>query len=280
MATRVIAAAVGLPILLATVLLLPPLATAIVFAAACAVAAYEMLWRTGFLKHRRIVLYTAVMAAAVVLWSWMLACAVITPKFLWLSALLGLFVFFTALFCELLSAHKELKFSSLCIAVFSGIVYPMMIGALVRLRGMDGGQYFILVAFLLSMVADSGAYFVGRAFGRHKLAPIISPKKTVEGVIGGVAANVAMMLLFTLLLSKAFGFAQVHYLYAVVYGVLGAGASTVGDLTLSVAKRQTGIKDYGNLIPGHGGILDRFDSTMLVAPLTEILILLIPFAVK
>lgn len=71
-----------------------------------------------------------------------------------------------------------------------------------------------------------------------------------------------------------------NYFYAAIYGVLGAVASIVGDLTLSVVKRQVGIKDYGNLIPGHGGILDRFDSTMLVAPLTELLILLIPFAVK
>ena len=158
--------------------------------------------------------------------------------------------------------------------------YPFLIGALVRLRGMDGGKFYILVAFLLSMVADSGAYFVGRACGKHKLAPIVSPKKTVEGAVGGVVCNIVFLCLYTLLLNKCFSFTQVNYFYAAIYGVLGAAASIVGDLTLSVVKRQVGIKDYGNLIPGHGGILDRFDSTMLVAPLTELLILLIPFAVK
>ena len=145
---------------------------------------------------------------------------------------------------------------------------------------MENGKYYILVAFIISMVADSGAYFAGRAFGKHKLAPVVSPKKTVEGAIGGVIANMAGMALYTFLLSRFFGFTQVNYLYAVIYGFVGAFGSMLGDLTLSVVKRQVGIKDYGNLIPGHGGILDRFDSTMICAPIAEILILLIPFAVK
>ena len=278
MLTRILAACVGLPLLLAVVLFLPPVATAILFALACGVAAYEMLWRTGILKHRRILVYTIVAAMANVMWSWLRACSIVSEQTLWLCALLGLFVYFCALFCELLAAHTELRFTAVCVALFSGFVYPFLIGALVRLRGMDGGKFYILVAFLLSMVADSGAYFVGRACGKHKLAPIVSPKKTVEGAVGGVVCNI--VCLYTLLLNKCFGFTQVNYFYAAIYGVLGAAASIVGDLTLSVVKRQVGIKDYGNLIPGHGGILDRFDSTMLVAPLTELLILLIPFAVK
>lgn len=269
MLTRILAACVGLPLLLAVVLFLPPVATAILFALACGVAAYEMLWRTGILKHRRILVYTVVAAMANVMWSWLRACSIVSEQTLWLCALLGLFVYFCALFCELLAAHTELRFAAVCVALFSGFVYPFLIGALVRLRGMDGGKFYILVAFLLSMVADSGAYFVGRACGKHKLAPIVSPKKTVEGAVGGVVCNIVFLCLYTLLLNKCFGFTQVNYFYAAIYGVLGAVASIVGDLTLSVVKRQVGIKDYGNLIPGHGGILDRFDSTMLVAPLTS-----------
>lgn len=280
MGTRILVACIGLPLLLAVVLFLPPLATAILFAAACVIAAYEMLWRTGILKHKRILCYTALMAAATVMWSWLRACAVVSEHALWVSMLIGLFVYFTALFCELLAAHTKLQFTALCVAVFSGFIYPFLLGALVRLRGLEDGKFFILVAFLLSMVADSGAYFVGRACGKHKLAPVISPKKTVEGAIGGVVTNVAVMLLYAFLLKKCFNFTEVNYLFAAIYGVLGAIASIIGDLTLSVVKRQVGIKDYGNLIPGHGGILDRFDSTMAVAPLTEILLLLIPFAVK
>ena len=169
MLVRILAAAVGLPLLLAIVLLLPPIGTAILFALACMIGAYEMLWRTGICKHKRIVAETALMAAAVVMWSWLLACQVVSTRTLWLSALIGLFVYSSVLFCELLAGHTELKFTSVCAALFSGIVYPFLIGALVRLRGMDGGKFYILVAFLISMVADSGAYFVGRACGKHKL---------------------------------------------------------------------------------------------------------------
>ena len=280
MLVRILAAAVGLPLLLAIVLLLPPIGTAILFALACMIGAYEMLWRTGICKHKRIVAETALMAAAVVMWSWLLACQVVSARTLWLSALIGLFVYSSVLFCELLAGHTELKFTSVCTALFSGIVYPFLIGALVRLRGMDGGKFYILVAFLISMVADSGAYFVGRACGKHKLAPVVSPKKTVEGAIGGVVFNILGMVLYTLILNKCFGFTQVNYFYAAIYGLVGAFGSMLGDLTLSVVKRQVGIKDYGNLIPGHGGILDRFDSTMICAPIAEILVMLIPFAVK
>lgn len=280
MLVRILAAAVGLPLLLAVVFLLPPVATTIVFAAASMIAAYEMLWRTGLAKNKRLVAETAIMAAAVVMWSWLRAEGILSADGLWLAALIALFVFASVLFCELLAAHTQLKFGSACAALFSGIVYPFLIGALVRLRGMEGGTFYILVAFLISMVADSGAYFIGKAFGRHKLAPVISPKKTVEGAIGGVLFNILGMLLYTLLLNRCFGFTQVNYLFAAIYGLVGAFGSMLGDLTLSVVKRQVGLKDYGNLIPGHGGILDRFDSTMICAPIAEILILLIPFAVK
>lgn len=280
MLVRILTAAVGLPLLLAIVLLLPPIGTAVLFGLACMIAAYEMLWRTRLWRNKGAVVLTALMGAAVILWSWCKGCGILTGEQLWLSALMGLFVFFSILFCQLLAGHGKVKVQSIAAVLFAGFVYPFMLGALVRLRSMNGGEFYILVAFLLSMVADSGAYFVGRALGKHKLAPVISPKKTVEGAIGGALVNVLAMLGYTLLLNKCFGFDQVNYIYAAIYGLLGAGASIIGDLTLSVIKRQVKIKDYGNLMPGHGGILDRFDSTMIVAPLVEILLLLIPFAVK
>ena len=271
MKTRILASVVLLPLLLVVLIALPPIYTAILLAAMSAVAAYELLWRTGLLRHVRILVYSMVSAVALCLWSW-LDC----------SRVLGMAIallFFAALFCEMLAAHTSLKFRSVCVAIFAGAVIPYMLGALIRLRCMENGQYYILVAFILTMVADSGAYFVGKAMGKRKLAPIISPNKTVEGAIGGVVANIAAMAVYGVILQFAFHF-RVNYFFAVVYGILGAGGSMLGDLGFSVIKRQVKIKDYGNLLPGHGGILDRFDSTMVVAPLTELLLLLIPFAVR
>ena len=276
MLVRILTALVGLPALLAIVLLLPSVGTAGLLVVFCAVAAYEMLWRTGLWKNKRVVAESALMAAAVVLWSWAKAEAKLSSDGLWLAALTGLFAFSAILFCELLAGHRKVKFTALSAALFSGLIYPFLLSALVRLRAMDGGNYLILVAFILSMVADSGAYFVGRAFGKHKLAPIVSPKKTVEGAIGGAVCNVLAMILYAFILNKCFDFSQANYVYAAIYGLLGAGASIIGDLSLSIVKRQVGIKDYGNLMPGHGGVLDRFDSMMMVAPLMEALLLIAP----
>ena len=147
MGVRILVACIGLPLLLAVVLFLPPLATAILFAAACVIAAYEMLWRTGILKHKRILVYTAVMAAANVMWSWLRACAVFSEQTLWASMLIGLFVYFTALFCELLAAHTKLQFSALCVALFSGFVYPFGNGFPIfsRFKRRSNGKEMVLL---------------------------------------------------------------------------------------------------------------------------------------
>ena len=126
---------------------------------------------------------------------------------------------------------------------------------------------------------DAGAYFAGKAFGKHKMSPHISPNKTVEGAIGGVVCAMIGMEIYGLILHFICGL-EVNYLLCLLYGFLGAGASVVGDLFFSAMKRQTGIKDYGKIIPGHGGIMDRLDSLTLVSPLMEALLLLVPFAVK
>jgi len=152
-------------------------------------------------------------------------------------------------------------------------------GMMTDLRREENGFYLLVMTILIPVITDIGAYGFGRSLGRHKLAPIISPNKTVEGVIGGVLSAIIGMMIYCLVLQLAFDF-QVNYLYGVIYGVLGALGAVFGDLGFSAVKRQVGIKDYGNLIPGHGGILDRFDSMTVVAPLTEVLMLLIPVAVK
>ena len=113
-------------------------------------------------------------------------------------------------------------------------------------------------------------------FGKHKLAPELSPKKTVEGAVGGVAGAVLSTLLYGFIVGKWFGAPAVRYGLLVIYALLGALAAQFGDLAFSYIKREYKIKDYGSIFPGHGGVLDRFDSVIFAAPLLEILIVSFP----
>lgn len=271
MKTRIIAAGILLPLLLIIVLVLPTIWTAILFGLMAAIGAYELLWGTGLVKQPRLIGYTTVMALLVSIWSW--------AGYTYPVALIAVLLFVAALYGELLASKGKLPYEKLMVCIAGGILIPFMLTALVRLHSAENGRFLILIPFVLAFLSDTGAYFAGRAFGKHKLAPVISPNKTVEGVVGGAAGAVIGMLIYCLVLDLAFGF-EANYLYALVYGLLGSLAAVFGDLAFSAIKRQVGIKDYGNLIPGHGGILDRFDSMTVVAPLTEALLLLIPVVVK
>lgn len=267
MKKRVIVSLVLLPILLWIVLGLPTVWTAVLFAVMAVIAVQELLCATKLVDNRRLTALAMVMAAAVTFWGYW------GHPYVW--GLVGFTAFSILLFLELVASHAKLPFAQAAMAAFSGIMVPLLLSSLVRIRVMENGNYYILIAFVLAFTADSGAYFAGRLWGKHKLAPVVSPKKTVEGMAGGVVSAVAGMLLYCLVLQLCFH-QHVHYGYAVIYGLVGSTVSVLGDLAFSVVKRQTGIKDYGNVIPGHGGILDRFDSMTMVAPVTEILVLLIP----
>jgi phosphatidate cytidylyltransferase len=120
------------------------------------------------------------------------------------------------------------------------------------------------------------AYVVGSLIGKHKLIPEISPKKTVEGAIGGVVGAIIAFLLFGLILDLAVEGMEVRYLVLAIYAAILAVVSQLGDLIASLIKREHGVKDYGNLLPGHGGIMDRFDSILAVSTILLILCLVVP----
>lgn len=136
---------------------------------------------------------------------------------------------------------------------------------IVMIRDMKDGQYLFILAFLGAWITDIFAYFTGMLFGRHKLSPIISPKKTIEGSIGGILLCTASFVGYGYLLNC---FAEIHP-NLILFGILGFFASLVsqlGDLIMSAIKRKHDVKDYGSIFPGHGGVLDRFDSVIAVAP--------------
>ncbi len=270
MKTRILAALVLVPLLIVVLLIAPVYIAAAVVGLMCGIASYELLYGTGLVKHWRLNVYSAVMAFCVAAWSYF--------GMPYAAALVGVFVYAVLLFAELMAGGKKLKTSDACVCLLSGLVIPFMLSALVRILQMSGGRFLIFIPFLMAFLSDTGAYFIGVTFGKHKLCPNISPKKSVEGLIGGIATAVIGMLIFGMIMERFYAF-RVNYLLALVYGLLGSFAGVMGDLSMSVIKRQVGIKDYGNLIPGHGGILDRFDSVMITAPLTEVLLLIIPFMV-
>ena len=271
MKKRILTAVILLPVIIVFLFVLPKICTAILASLAAAVAAYELLWGTGLAKNLRLVIYSAVMAVFNILWfHFGLGYPV---------ALVAILVFTALLYTEMMISHGKLPFQQICLSYFAGLVVPFFLGALVRILDMELGRYLIAAPFVACFVPDAGAYFCGRFFGKHKMSPVISPNKTIEGAIGGVVCAMIGMVIYGLVLQFICGL-HVNYWLCLVYGFLGAGASVLGDLFFSAVKRQTGIKDYGKIIPGHGGIMDRLDSLTLVSPLVEVLILLIPFVVK
>ena len=267
MKTRIRTAVILLPVLMLVIWVLPKIVAAVLVGAMGAVAGYELLVSAGYVRHKRLMIYCAVAAFGVALWSHFGA------EQVW--GTLGLMVFVGVLFVEMMCNHVKVRFEKLCICLMAGIVVPYLLSALVRILGTYTGRYTIAIPFLMAFLSDSGAYFAGKYLGRHKLAPVVSPNKTVEGALGGLLVALLAMGLYAVILDLAFG-RTVDYGLALLYGFLGTGADIFGDLMFSAIKRQVGIKDYGTLFPGHGGILDRFDSLVMVAPLMEVLLILLP----
>ena len=268
MKTRILTAAVLIPLLFIVVLSLPEIVTTVILGLVTAVASYELLTVTGLMKHVRLNIYAAVMAFLTCLWSHF------GMEYAW--GLLGLVAFVSLLFAEMMHDHIKITPEMLGMSLVAGVLIPFLLSSIVRIHNTRMGRYFIMMPFVMALMPDSGAYFAGKFFGKHKMAPVLSPKKTVEGLVGGILTGMASMVIYALILQV--GFQQnVNYLVAVVYGLIGALGATFGDLCFSVIKRQTGLKDYGSIFPGHGGILDRFDSLVIVAPLTEALLILLPF---
>lgn len=267
MKTRLISAAILLPICFLIIWVLPKAVCAVAIAVLCAIMAYELLYRTGLVHNKRLIAYTMLAAFMVPIWCHL---GMSRP---W--GQLGLLVFFCAVFGEMLYNHVKVRFEMVSYCLLAGIVLPYFLAAIVRILDLYSGRDVIIIPLILAFLPDSGAYFIGTRYGKRKLAPTVSPKKSVEGAIAGVATAVIGMVVYAVIMDVATD-AEVSYSLALIYGVVGAVADIFGDLFFSAIKRQMGIKDYGNLIPGHGGVLDRFDSMILVAPLTEILITLIP----
>lgn len=196
------------------------------------------------------------------------------------SIMLGYFISFAAvlaaafvIFVTWLKKHKDIRYEQVFFVLAVMILVPQSMTTIIRIdRSFDDDGLFLLILGLCgAWIADTGAYFTGVAFGKHKLCPEISPKKTIEGFVGGI---LFAGIVYAAAVSIYGKFSVPTAVFAFVIGGICAVIGTVGDLSASMVKRQIGFKDYGKIMPGHGGFMDRFDSVLFVLPTFYILLIL------
>lgn len=152
-------------------------------------------------------------------------------------------------------------------SIFAFIYAPIMLSYIYLTRELDHGIYIVWLIFVSSWICDTCAYLVGMTIGKHKLAPTLSPKKSIEGAIGGIAGSAIVGFIYALVLVQL-NVVEQNYMWIFPFiSAVGAVISQIGDLAASAIKRNQEIKDYGAVIPGHGGIMDRFDSVIFTAPM-------------
>lgn len=267
MAKRILTAVIWLPIVALGFAFAPIWGIMLAISALSAVGVYELLWATGFVKHRRLCAYSMVFAAMVPVWSYL------GGDSRWMLAMVFLYV--SICFLDGMLHPKEVSFERVAGALFGALVVPYFLSAFLRLEMSLGTRLIFALPLIYPFISDAGGYFVGRFLGKHKLAPELSPKKTVEGSIGAVVFSVIGGVLFGLVAEYGFGMTP-HYGALALLGVPMSIISQFGDLVFSYIKREFGIKDYGKLFVGHGGVLDRFDSVIFAAPALELLLFLMP----
>lgn len=186
-------------------------------------------------------------------------------------ASIGMLAFFACVFVILMfvllvfGAGKEV-FSLVCQMTLGTLYITVGFTSLVLLRSLGNGFYLFLLPFALAWMTDTMAYFTGRILGKHKLCPTISPKKTVEGAVGGLIFGTGVCVLAAFVLDRL-SLLSPNYGFLIVSSLILSCLSQIGDLFASLIKREYGVKDFGRIMPGHGGILDRFDSILFVSPI-------------
>ncbi len=269
MKTRIISGTCIFAFLVLTVLTsgIPFLLNAIM-AVIAAGAIYEILKIGGLSCRKTLTAGAMIFAGALVFCS--------DPGFLWHRQILTLATFLLILltFAYYLKGYKNTTLPDLAFGLVMTLLVAYFFSAVVLTRRTEEGFWNLILIFLLAWIPDTGAYFSGALFGKHKLAPVISPKKTVEGAVGGLIVCVGVSYLYAWLVGLTG--AGVNYGIVLVYAVVGTLISILGDLTASLIKRHYDVKDYGNLIPGHGGIMDRFDSIWFVAPFVYLMLQICP----
>ena len=273
MKQRVISAIVGLCILALVIALFDTVLLNIAVAAIIAMSLYELFSAAGYQKLP-VTRLAIVFGAVVPFFSTALIGKILT---------LVCFVFALILLCLMIKHYKTVSAEQIGFMLFFSIAISFSLSCFIYMRDMFGmavGIYAVIVALGGAWLNDTGAYFVGMKFGKHKLAPEISPKKTVEGFWGGIISSIFSQILLAFVYTQICAFygvsIEINYAILAIASPFIALVSVVGDLSASAMKRQFGIKDFGNIMPGHGGVMDRFDSVYLNAVLVYNIFVFMP----
>lgn len=259
--SRILVAVVGMPLLLYVALAAPPFAMLVALHLLAGIGAMELQRCVSGVKESGMVGLSVVAAVFTVEWYYD------RPAHAAILFLLEALVFFGyAIF-----RGGEVKFNQIMAGLFGSIAIGWSFASFLRLEASGVHRGYLLLPFILSFACDTFAYFAGLTMGKHKLAPKVSPKKTIEGSVGGLAGNVLCGLLFVWVMDRFFGGSAIGYGPMALLALLCGVVAQIGDLSFSLIKREFGIKDYGHLFLAHGGVLDRFDSVLFVAPVVEII---------
>ena len=273
MKQRILVAVIGIPALLAVLCFAPDWATALLVSLLCVIGCHEFMAAAAPLKARRWWLFAAALSVFTVFTVYFrdaaFAGSTIFVLMPWLLAALLVVLFIAAV--QVYGTDDELTFPDLCAVAVSGLVIPLALSCLLRLRMLDYGAGLVLIPLVSAFMSDALALFGGMLFGKTKLAPRVSPKKTREGAVSGLVGGMVGMILYRIFFFLCTE-VQLHLGWCVLLGLVGAALGQLGDLSFSCVKRQCGIKDYGRLLPGHGGVLDRFDSVIFAAPVIWMLV--------
>lgn len=280
--TRIISAAVGIAIMITMLILHKTVFLPLLVSGMIAVMLFELLRAVKLEKCIPILIASEICGIAVpfIHYNWYYKLAADEENYpfnffgtnnmpVFCIVLVSAFV----IFFTWLNKHKEIRYEQVFFALASMILVPQSMSTMVDIAcmGEEHGVFLLVMGLCGAWIADSGAYFTGIAIGKHKLCPEISPKKTIEGFIGGIISTAvvfaaAFFVYNRFIAENPLELSTIRYILIAFAGMICAVIGTVGDLSASMIKRQIGFKDYGRIMPGHGGLMDRFDSVLFVLP--------------
>lgn len=236
-----------------------PLLLNILVSIVCILALSELFFAMGIQKNFVITIPSFILAILL---------PILEQGFIWQFSW---YIYTAVIFSIMLALYNKITFKDFAVVYSMTILLILSLSCIVDIRNYGSakyGSFYVITGLAAAWMSDTGAYFIGSFFGKHKLCPKISPKKTIEGALGGIIIS-GLSLVLVCLIFNSWVFSvpvKVNYISLIVMAVISSILSIIGDLSFSLIKRGCHIKDFGNVIPGHGGILDRFDSVIFVVP--------------